>query len=110
LSAVGLEWKAVRPIEDGAAVRLPGFDAETYDRRGCQVHEAILMKDMWGFTKAAALFFGAIFLLFWLVGPPKTKGPSTGESCLQLTNRLFAQRDRRSPTPQEWRDLDLCGD
>jgi hypothetical protein len=57
---------------------------------------------------AFGLFFGGIFLLFWLSGPPKVRGPSTGESCVELVNRVFAQRKTRSPTPAEERDMDLC--
>lgn len=66
------------------------------------------MTDFFGFLKAAALFFGVLFLLFWLAGPPTIKGPSTGESCVELVNRLWAQRKYRSPTAAEERDLDLC--
>jgi hypothetical protein len=58
----------------------------------------------------AALVWGGMFLFFWLVGyTPRIKGPSTGETCVELVNRLFAQRDYRRPTPAEERDMNLCG-
>lgn len=66
------------------------------------------MTDFFKFLRAAALFFGVVFLLIWLAGPPKIKGPSTGESCIELVNRLFAQRKYHSLTEAEDRDLDLC--
>jgi hypothetical protein len=59
------------------------------------------------FLSAAALFFGAIFLVLWLTGPP-IKGPWTGESCVAFKDRLYAQRKDHSLTPAEEQDLEPC--
>jgi len=55
-----------------------------------------------------ALFFGAIFLVFWLRGPPRIKGPSPGESCVAFKDRLYAQRKDHSLTSAEEQDLEPC--
>jgi hypothetical protein len=55
-----------------------------------------------------ALFFGAIFLVLGLTGPPKIKGPWTGESCVAFKDRLYAQRKDHPLTPAEEQDLEPC--
>jgi hypothetical protein len=57
---------------------------------------------------AAVLFFGVVFLVIWLAGPPTIKGPETAESCVVFANRIFANRKTHTLTPAEERDLDLC--
>ena len=57
---------------------------------------------------AMVLFFGVVFLVIWLAGPPTIKGPSTGESCVVFANRIFANRKTYTLTAAEERDLDLC--
>jgi hypothetical protein len=55
----------------------------------------------------AAIFFGGMFLLFWLVDyQPRIKGPSTGESCVAFVDRMFGTGGPR--TKGEERDLELC--
>lgn len=59
------------------------------------------------YLTASALFFGAIFLVLWLVDyPQRMKGPSTGESCVAFVNRVYGQGP--SGTAAEKRDLELC--
>lgn len=61
------------------------------------------------FLLAAGAFFGAIFMLLWLTGGPRHQRPITGETCVDVINRIYAEGRSYSPTPAEQLDLDMCG-
>lgn len=55
-----------------------------------------------------AAFYAAIFLFLWLAGPPKVTGPSTGESCVELVERLWKTKRLQGLTAAEQADADMC--
>jgi hypothetical protein len=52
------------------------------------------------------LLFGVLAVLIWLVGPREVVSPSTGETCVELVNRLWKQKGRS--TASEEADFELC--
>ena len=57
---------------------------------------------------AMLLFFGVVFLLVWLAGPPTGGGPFTGRDCVEVVDRLWKQRGQHSLTPAEEADMEMC--
>ena len=54
-----------------------------------------------------AILGGVIWLLNSLAEPPKNT-LMTGDTCVEIINRVFASRHQRSPTAAEQSDLDEC--
>lgn len=60
--------------------------------------------------KYMVLFFGGLWLLFWLAGPPTVIKPLTGDTCVEVVNRIWKERHARSPTRAEEIDLKTCSE
>lgn len=56
----------------------------------------------------AVAFFAVVFFVIWLAGMPKGVKPLTGKDCVEVIDRIFAQRKTHSPTPAEEADMELC--
>lgn len=67
------------------------------------------MKKLGQVLFAACAFFGAIFVVVWLTGGPRHQRPITGETCVDVINRIYTKGRSYRPTPAEQLDLDACG-
>jgi hypothetical protein len=57
---------------------------------------------------AMLLFFAAVFAFIWLSGPPTPKPLLTGATCMEVADRLWKQRGKRSLTEADKIDLESC--
>lgn len=65
------------------------------------------MKKLIEFLIYAGAFYGVVFLIIWMVDP-KSKGPTTARTCVELIERIQKRGRSYTPTRAESLDLEMC--